>query len=241
MKKLTVLTGTLFSLLVCPAPARAQATDVIQAYQQTAGTRSILFRGKQAASYTFSFNGTPFLDDGSYMVGDITFEGNIYYGISFKINAHTQRAHVKLPSAPLYVEIAPDRISSIVTGERRFEGFGPDAALPEGFYEVFGTGPERIYKLVRKEIASSLADVNGEGIGYNDPNYRDDIFQYFALHTFYYFRDAEGQLKRIKGIGALLRQFPERKRELRQAVKQAGYGRKRFDDACRLILNLTSR
>ncbi|MBR6183954.1 MAG: hypothetical protein IKQ76_05225 [Bacteroidales bacterium] len=241
MKKFTVLTGTLISLLIGSVPAGAQAADAIQAYQQTAGTRSILFRGKQAVNYTFPFNGTPFLEDGSYMVGDITFEGNVYYGISFRINAHTQRTHVKLASTPLAVEIAPERISSIVTDGRRFEGFGPDAALPEGFYEVFGTGPERIYKLVQKDISSSLHDVNGDQIGYNDPDYRNDIYRYFSFQTFYYFRDAEGQLKRIKGMGALLRQFPERKRELRQAVKQAGYGRKRFDDACRLILNLTSR
>ena len=241
MKKFTVLTGALISLLVCSAPARAQAPDAIQAYQQTAGARSILFRGKQAANYTFAFNGTPFLDDGSYMVGDITFEGNVYYGISFKINAHTQRAHVKLATTPLSVEITPGRLSAIETGDRRFEGFGPDAALPEGFYEVFGTGTERIYKLVRKELSSSLTDVNGDPIGYNDPNYRENVFQYFSFRTFYYFRDAEGQIKRIKSIGALIRQFPERKRELRRAVNQAGYGRKRFDDACRLILNLTSR
>ena len=162
-------------------------------------------------------------------------------GISFKINAHTQRAHVKLATTPLSVEIAPGRLSAIETGDRRFEGFGPDAALPEGFYEVFGTGTERIYKLVRKELSSSLTDVNGDPIGYNDPNYRENVFQYFSFRTFYYFRDAEGQIKRIKSIGALIRQFPERKRELRRAVNKAGYGRKRFDDACRLILNLTRR
>lgn len=241
MKKSTVLTGILITLLACPSPARAQASDAVRAYQQASGARSILFRGKQALNYSILHNGTPFLDKGEFMVGDITFEGNVYYDVTFKINAHTQRLYVKLMSAPLAVELTPERTSSIVAGDRRFEGVGPGAVLPEGFYEVFGTGPERVYKLVRKELASSLSDVNGNSIGYNDPDYRSDVFHYFSIDKTYYFRDAEGQVRRIKGIGALIRQFPDRKRELRQAVRQAHYGRKQFDDACKLVLNLTTR
>ena len=83
--------------------------------------------------------------------------------------------------------------------------------------------------------------VNGEPIGYIDPRYHDNIHQYFSINTAYYFRDAEGGFKRIRSIGALIRQFPERKRELRKAVDRAGYDRKRFDAACQLVLNLTSR
>lgn len=241
MKKLTVLAGIFISLLISPSPACAQDSDAIRAYQRTAGARSILFRGKQAAGYSFPFNGTPFLEDGRYMVGDITFEGNVYYDIPFRIDAYTQRICVKPESLPLAVELTPGRTSSIVAGDRRFEGFGPDAALPEGFYEVFGTGPERVYKQIQKELSSSLNDVNGEPIGYIDPRYHDNIHQYFSINTAYYFRDAEGGFKRIRSIGALIRQFPERKRELRKAVDRAGYDRKRFDAACQLVLNLTSR
>lgn len=241
MKKSTVLTGILITLLACPSPARAQASDAVRAYQQASGARSILFRGKQALNYSILHNGTPFLDKGEFMVGDITFEGNVYYDVTFKINAHTQRLYVKLMSAPLAVELTPERTSSIVAGDRRFEGFGPDAALPEGFYEVFGTGPERVYKQIQKELSSSLNDVNGEPIGYIDPRYHDNIHQYFSINTAYYFRDAEGGFKRIRSIGALIRQFPERKRELRKAVDRAGYDRKRFDAACQLVLNLTNR
>lgn len=241
MKKLPVLTGLLFYLLVCPPPAGAQDADAVRAYQRAAGARSILFRGKQAPSYSFPFNGTPFLEKGDYMVGDITFKGNVYYDIPFRIDAYTQRICVKPESLPLAVELTPEGISSIVAGDRRFEGFGPGAALPEGFYEVFGTGPERVYKLVRKELSSSINNVNGEPIGYDDPKYRDNTHQYFSIDATYYFRDAEGRITGIRGLGALLRQFPERKRELRRAVRQAGYGRKQFDAACQLVLKLTSR
>ena len=240
MTKQLLLSGSLLVLLL-GLPARAQTPAETRSFQQEAGDRSILFRGKQATFYRFAANGTPYWDNAGFRHGDIIFEGNTYYDVSVDIDAYAHRALVHLASGPFVVELTPDLTPSIVMDGRRFAGFGPDEALPEGFYEILGNGQELVYKRVDKYLQSSLNNVNGSPIGYDDPDYRDDVFRYFAQECTYYFRDAAGRFTRIKGLSALLRQFPERKRELRQALKALHIKPGDFDRYCTELLKLTER
>lgn len=241
MKKTTLLTGSLLALLTCSPPASAQAPDAIRKYQQQAGPRSILYRARQANIYPFSFNGTPYWEHDDFLTGDIVSEGRTYYGISFRIDAHVHQLVVRMEGSPFTVALPPEQVSSIATGDRRFEGVGPDQALEEGFYEVFGEGRERVYKRIDKPLQSSVNNVNGSAIGYDDPSYRNEVLTYFAMQKSYYFRDAEGKISGLRGKSSLLKHFPERKAELRKAVKNAGLKWKDFDACCKLVLNLTSR
>lgn len=241
MKKITLLTGALSVLLTFSPPAHAQDPDAVREYQRLAGPRSILYRARQADNYTFSFNGTPFWEPGDFLTGDIVCEGRTYYGVHFRIDAHTHRALVKLDQNPFSVALLPQQVSSIQADGRRFEGVGPDQVLREGFYEVFGEGPEKVYKRVDKFLMSSVNNVNGASIGYEDPEYRVGVFSYFSLQKAYFFLDAEGHFTRLKGRNSLLKHFPERRTELRRAVREAGIGRRQFDDCCRLVLKLTAR
>ena len=240
MTQKLLLSGSLLVLLL-GLPARAQTPAEVQSFQQEAGDRSILFRGKQATFYRFDANGTPYWDNTGFKRGDIVFEGNTYYEVLIDIDAYFQRALVHLESGPFAVSLTPDRTPSIVMAGRRFAGFGPGEALPEGFYEILGDGREQVYKRIDKYVQSSLNNVNGSPIGYEDPNYRDDVFRYFAQECTYYFRDAEGRFTRIKSRGALLRQFPERRRELRKALKELHIRRDDFDRYCTELLKRTER
>lgn len=241
MRKITLLAGVLSAMLTCSPAAHAQAPDAVREYQRLAGPRSILYRARQADNYTFSFNGTPYWEYGDFLTGDIVCEGRTYYGIPFRIDAHKHRVLAKMDGSPFSVALLPQQVSSITADGRRFEGVGPGQVLAEGFYEVFGEGPEQVYKRVDKFQQSSVNNVNGAAIGYDDPNYRIDVYRYFSLETTYYFRDAEGRFTRIKGKNALLNHFPERKAELRKALRDARIGRRQFDECCRLVLKLTSR
>ena len=235
------LSACIIALLCCVLPAQAQVKDEIQRYQQAAGDRSILFRGEQATVYAFPANGNPYWDNDEFWPGDIVFEGNLYRDVLINVDARAQRALVRLSSGPFSVALAPGLVSSFNMGWRHFEGFGPGEALPEGFYEVFGEGPEKVYKHVTKSLAFNLNHANGDLIGYDDPNYRSNVYRYFAISRPYYFRDAEGRFSRIKGRNALLRKFPERRKELRRALDEAQLGPKEFDASCVLVLKLTAR
>ena len=243
MKRLFLLLGSVLSLFAGTVTARAQASAELEAFQQAAGDRSILFRGMQATRYTFLANGHPYWSTTAFERGDITFEGNFYRDVPINIDAYAQRALVQLGSSPFAVSLTPALTPSFTMGDRRFVGMGPGEALPEGFYEVFGTGPEQVYKRVDKHLQSSVNNVNGDPLGYYDDNYRSDVMRYFAYHQTYYFRDAEGQFSRFKGKGALLRKFGSRKKEIRQALRKTRpeLTASDFDAYCRAVLNIAAR
>ena len=232
-------------LLICQSMF-AQSDLLVQeqkAYQDKVAERSILFRGKQAERYSFPANGHVYWESPEFFQATIEFEGRVYYDIPVNIEVVSQRALVRLPGSLLSVALSPETVSGIYCGERFFTGIGPGEALPEGFYEVFGTGKERVYKHVSKRLQTSTSDVNGDNIGYYDPNYNSEITRYFAIRKVYYFRDAEGRFSQIKGRGALIRKFPDRKKELRKAVKASRLDLPsvKYDDFCRGLLRIAEQ
>lgn len=243
MKKVYLIIVGLSALLAGSVSVRAQVPDELQSYQSAAGERSILFRGKQAARYNFPANGNPYWSKSAFERGDISFEGNIYRDVLLNIDALAQRALVQIGSTPFAVALPPALTPSLTIGGRNFEGFGPDEALPEGFYEVLGQGPERVYKHVIKVLNSSVGNHNGDTIGYVDPNYRSEVMRHFAIHRSYYFRDREGNFSRIRNRRALIRKFPaDRQKEIRRAVRDIQPGQENdFDSVCETILYTASR
>ena len=244
MKKPFFFLSSVFALLAFCLPATAQdGSAELQAYQQAAGDRSILFRGMQASRYTFLANGHPYWIQPEFMRGDITFEGNLYRDVPINIDAHAQRALVQLSNNAYAVALTPALTSSFTMDGRRFVGIGDGPDLPEGFYEVFGDGPEQVYKHVEKRLDSSVTNANGDTIGYYDENYRTDVMRHFTYLRTYYFRDAEGNFTRFKGKGALLRLFGDRKKEIRQELRnlRLNLPNSDFDGYCKAVLNIAAR
>ena len=242
MKKTNYLLGSLFALLVCILPASAQAPDELQAFQQAAGDHSILYRGKQADRYNYLANGNPYWSDATFRLGDLLCEGKLYRDVPINIDARKQRVLVQLSASMLAVSLTPEQVPSFTIGDRRFIGTGPGGALPEGFYEIIGSGPELIYKHIDKQLSSSTTNMNGDPIGYYDENYRSNVTRYFAHKATYYFRDAAGVISRFKGRNALIRKFPGRKKEIRQALRAARLDEPgvSFDTFCAAVLSTAS-
>lgn len=242
MKKSIQLTlCSVFALLVGGLTAPAQVPAELETFQTTAGARSSVFRGKQAARYTFPVNGHPYWAQPTFETGDMIFEGNLYQHITANIDAVEQRMLVQLQGSPISIALAPGQVSSFTLGDRRFVGVGPGESLPEGFYEVFGQGPEQVYKHVEKHLNSSVNNVNGSVIGYYDENYRSDVTRYFNYTASYYFRDAAGHFTPFKGRGALIRQFPDRKRQIRQGLRALQTARPDFDTYCKMVLQIAAQ
>lgn len=223
--------------------AAQQHREETLSYQEEAGLQTALLRGKQAARYDFPANGNPYWISAAYSLGEIEVDGRRYYDIPFNIDAVAQRLMVRVGDSQVAVALPPARVQSIVSGDRQYRGIGADGPLPEGFYELIGTGPEQVFKNVTKTLNASPDNVNGERIGYRDPNYRTDVSRYFAIRQNYYFRDAQGVFRRVKGKAALLRCFGARQKDIRQALRASNVdGRVMdFDAYCRLVLELAAR
>ena len=240
---LPLAAGSVLLCLAGPDAAAQQHREETRAFQQAAGIQTAMLRGKQAARYDFPANGNPYWISAEYRAGDLVIDGNAYYGVPFNIDAVAQRLLVRVGDSQVAVALQPDRVRSIDSEGRHFVGVGVDGPLPAGFYEVIGDGAECVCKHVVKVLNSSPDNVNGDPIGYRDPNYRTDVSRYFALHRSYYFRDAEGNFRRVRNKAALLRCLGSRKREVRQALNTSGLARQEmdFDEFCRVVLELATR
>ena len=243
MKRALFLLTGIWLLSASGLTARAQQSAELQAFQQAIGDQSILFRGKEAPRYNFPFNGNPYWENATFKTGDIVCEGKYYHDMSLNINAQKQLVLVRMTTSPQAIALTPSQVSSFSMGDRRFVGVGPGEDLPEGIYAILGDGPVQIYKHVEKKLNFNTESVNGEPIGYYDPDYRNDITRYFYIQSTYYFRDADGHFSRFKKLGGLLRNFPGRRREIRRelnAMLPATSGIS-FDTYCELVLDIASR
>ncbi len=224
--------------------ASAQTTTELKAFENAAGNGSVLFRGKQATTYEHAANGNPYWVSTTFSPGQITYQGNFYDDIFVNIDAVADLALVRKGDNPIAVALRPETVSSIMTEGRLFVGIGDDmAGLPKGFYEVFGEGPEKVYKHVSKRLMNSSQNVNGDPIGYYDPSYNSNLNNYFGITKTYYFVDSEGHVSRFRSKGDLRKKFPERRKEIRKAISAAGLDMPGvdLDTFCKELLRIASR
>ena len=243
MKRALFLLTSLWLLSLSGPPARAQLADELRAFQEAVGDQSILFRGKEAPRYNFPFNGNPYWENATFKTGDLVCEGKYYHDMTLNVNAQKQLVLVQMTTSPQAIALTPSQVSSFTMDGRRFVGGGPGEELPEGIYSILGDGPVQIYKHVEKWLNFNTESVNGEPIGYYDPDYRNDVTRYFYIRSFYYFRDADGHFSRFKNLAGLLRKFPGRKREIRRELEAMlpASSDISLDTYCELVLNIASR
>ena len=248
MKLICRIIPPLIAALACCPAAQAQAPDgpEVRRFQEMAVVHAALYSGREAEHYDFSYNGHPYWSTPEFRPGDIDFECRHYYDVPLNIDAHTQRVLLRFADSPFTFALTPGALSAVEIDGHHFVGVGPDTeGIQEGFYDVLGTGPVHVYKQINKPLltAASNVNVNGEDIGYEDPNYRPQVKLYFAYKVLYFFRDADGNFSCIRNRSALINKFPDRKQEIRRAVRDTGLDlpRSDFDAFCELVLNTAAR
>ena len=224
--------------------AVGQTPPELKAFEDAVGNGSVLFRGKQATAYERRANGNPYWSSNDFVPGEIVFEGIFYDNILINIDAVAEEVLVRKAENPIAIALSPEKVSVVTTRDSRFESVRDDVEnIPKGLYEVFGNGREKIYKHVSKRLMNSSQYMNGAPIGYNDPAYRSDLSDYYAINKVYYFQDSEGRFSRIRGKRALLRKFPERRSEIRKALSASKLDLPGvdFDAYCMEVLNVAAR
>lgn len=195
-EKLVVFLAVIFGAVQL---MQAQSADEFTKFQSAASYQSTLFRGRSARLYTGTlFNGHYFWTSPEFRTGSVTFNGKTYHGVLMNIDACAQDLLVRSHAGAPAVIVARDMVPEFQIGDEHYVNlvFAGVPGAVEGYYRIACESP-LIYQRVNKVLSSSTNNVNGSGgIGYDDPGYRTDVFNYFMNEVrFYVLKD--GALKKI--------------------------------------------
>lgn len=208
-----------FLMILVPGTVMGQTYPELDRYMESARELSVLFRGRQAEKYEFAYNGNCFWDGPQYLNGDISCHGKYYRGLEINIDAVLQTPLVRLNSSSIPIGLSPDDVEYLHIGDRLFENLrlqGHEEAK-QGFYELLVDGGYRLYKRVDKKLNSSPENVNGTGIGYTDPYYKEKVYTYFEYIPAYFLQRDGGELVGFRSRGQLLKML-RRKKEIRKHI-----------------------
>ena len=200
----------------------------VRAQEPESGESSLIYRARQATQYALLYNGTYFWDATGFHRGDVFYSGRLYRDLSMNIDAAEQQLVIGMkdgrpmvsPRRDLVEWFTMDGVLFLNLGYMGVEG------APAGFCEVlFSDGKTTFLRQVTKHLHSVVGDHNGDEIGYEDPNYRDEVLSFFKMEqAFFVFR--EGILTQVKSRRDLLRLFPGEHAHMRKAARDAGLARR---------------
>ena len=189
----------ILALLLLSVPALAQ--ENMQDYVRAAGAGLPLYRARVADVYGNRFNGTYLIDNEGFKLGELCFEGKVYSGILLHFDAAAQHVLLQREGSAIQLDLGQDRIDWFARDGRRFENLpGRGVKLPTGFYELVAQGQGAVYKRVDKQL-QSLPDPNSSArgfIGYDDPNYKEGLMDYYYAKESWYQIKEDGSIKRLR-------------------------------------------
>lgn len=199
MKNKLVVSFAVLLGLSALLPARASAQEAeLEQFQQTASSQSVLYRGRAARLYSNAlYNGHYFWQTKEFRTGSVLYNGKFYTGVLLNIDACASELLVKINSSAPAIVVTRDLVTEFEIDGEKFVNLkvGGQADAREGFYQVACENP-LVYHRVDKNFTSSASNVNGAAIGYDDPDYRNDVLNYFMNEERWYVVK-DGKLKRI--------------------------------------------
>lgn len=202
---------TAIGLLLVPELLQAQQVSDYETYARAAGPDMPLLRSRVADSYGNYFNGTYLADTLGFLPGNISFEGKTYENLPLNLDAVLQHVLLQQEGSPIILDLGLERVQSFTRGDKTYVNLpSMGYSLPMGFYELMAQGHGAVYKRVNK-VFSHLVDLNHDAkafIGYDDPYYRSDIFDYYQHKEYWYWVKEDGTIQRLRN-----------KRKIRSAIQ----------------------
>lgn len=232
----------LLLLLALPLSLAAQEYPESGIFRESAQELSVLYRGRLATKYNVLANGNPYWISSAFLPGTIKYEGRLYSDVELNIDVLTHEPLVKIKGSSITVALNQSNVEWFTAGDTRFVNlrlWGRED-MEEGFYEVLHEGSFSMYKRVDKRLSFSVNPVNGIGIGYDDPGYHTEYHSYFEYLPRFYFLDTDGNMKKIRGKGAVLGRFPKKVRKsLRRYASDNGLNEAgvSYEEYCRALLD----
>lgn len=215
------------------------AQDDAARYLEEAGGAALLYRGHKAFAYPMAFNGTYFWDGPTYKEGTVVYNNTRYEGLSLNVDAARQDLLVKTPSGNAEKVLSREYVERFQMGWRPFLNlrncYGPDA--PDGYWEVIYDGRAKVVKQVVRLLQQDLnGNLRGE-MGYDDPNYRNNVYNIFTYQARFCYIAEDGTITPIRRRSQLLNFYKDRKREINRHISSLeSSGSIDFEHFCKAVV-----
>lgn len=207
-------------MLSCSLAGMAQEHDDLRAYQDDVQSFSVIYQGRQPIKYKMLYNGNPYWDLDGYQVGDLFFNGKLYHDVLMEIDACQQELLTRASEGVSPVGLGRDDISWFTRQGVRYANLSEEGIdVPQGFYQELYADGTRLYRRVDKILTSDTHSANGAPIGYDDPKYRSNVYDYFENKVCYYIIKSSGSVSCIKKKNQIYKVFPECRKELKRHLK----------------------
>ena len=210
------------ALLLCLRflPASGQPGEDYAVYREAAGLESLIYRGRQAPSYYFVHNGTYFWNSPQFLPGKVVYDGRVYEGLDFNIDAAAQKLECRYSHFAAIGLFDGDFVTRLEMGGRNYissRGCGYDE-LPEGYFEVLYEGSAMILKQVVKTLKHDKDGSLKVQTGYDGP-FRPNVTDVFVQTIRYYHLSGTGEVTQLKRGRDIKRLYPEKKKALNRHMR----------------------
>lgn len=181
-------------LLACWSLGAQSITDTeeYRIFSSQAKEYSVLFRGRRMTVYNFAHNGNNFWRTPEFKQGELLYNGKLYSGVYLNLDACAHDLVVKLNSSTMPVSIDWRAVEyADFDGRHHVQLKGTPKSrsvkiFPGLYEELYNNGETAVYRKIVKAVTTDTGEHNGDGIGYDDPNYRMEILTYFKNNEHYY-------------------------------------------------------
>ncbi len=168
-------------------------------YMKEVGVLSTLYRGTLPTQYPYQINGTYYWESKLFRNGSVYYNGKLYEDVLINVDASRQDLQVRVDMSTAPVVLIKDWVCYFTIGPSLYLNLNylgyPEA--PDGYFELIKDGNKPVFLQVMKVFTSRPGNHNGADIGYIDPNYNDDLVNYFAKQENYYTIEA-GKVVKMK-------------------------------------------
>ena len=174
-------------------------------YYAEAGFDSPIFRGEIVQRYPFPFTGTVYAYSDEFEMGDIEFNGKMYYGLMLNLNCYRGEVHVRVGTTKDCIVLKNSLVGDFNIGERRYTAlFGERGikGLAPGYYQVLYEGEDVILKQIDRKIYDYTDFSSG------------NITKAFALKVKYWLLK-DGEVRQIRRERDLQREYKSFKKDIR--------------------------
>ena len=174
-------------------------------YNAEVGFDSPVYRGEIADKYSFPFIGTVYAYSDEFEMGDLEFNGKMYYGLMMNLNCHRGELLVQIGATKDCIVLKNSIVGDFNIGERRYTAlFGERGikGLAPGYYQVLYEGEDVILKQIDRKIYDYTDFSSG------------NITKAFALKVKYWLLK-DGEVRQIRRERDLQRMYKSFKKDIR--------------------------
>ena len=165
------------------------------------GAMAQIHSGQVAMHYNFPYNGTWCWYVDGFRTGTVRYNGRTYQHVDLNIDAALHALQVRDKDGGVVYLLDPAKVEMLRIGNDDFRYFPEGSPLPEGWYQILFEGNEALYFRIDRTLEQSMQRPSAHILGYEDPDYKENVFNYFATKKRWWHIDAEGAVHQVRSAG----------------------------------------